>query len=67
MVERTALATFGSQSVESVSSVDDALAKFWRPVHVLLFASSVELAAVMVALPPRAMLLPLTVTDEFCN
>ena len=37
------------------------LAKFWRPVQVLLFAKSVEEAAVMVADPPAVITVPFTV------
>lgn len=39
----------------------------FTPLKVLLLASNVEDAAVMVALPPRATLEPLIVTAEFCN
>jgi hypothetical protein len=52
LVERTPLVTPVSQVVPSVASVAVALLKVLRPVHVLLLARSVELAALTVILPP---------------
>ena len=57
--------------VANVESVEEALAKVERPVKtlapekVLLFASNVDDAAVIVAEPPSAIEEPLTVTLEF--
>src|SRR6202142_625845 len=44
-----------AQPVVIVPSVDEEFAKFCSPVHVLLFARSVEEAAVMVNVPPAVM------------
>ena len=49
--------------VPSVASVDDALAKFCKPVQELLFARSVDDAAVMVNEPPAVTEVPLIVAS----
>ena len=54
-------------NVVEVALVNVVLAKLLVPEKVLLFARSVELAAVMVMEPPNETLEPFTVTDEFCN
>ena len=67
LVERTALFNPENQVVVKVVRVELAFAKFSRPVHVLLLASRVELAAVIVMEPPNETPEPLIVTEEFCN
>lgn len=53
-------------TLESVRAVVEPL-KMFPPVQVLVFARSVEEAAVIVSEAPRAIVVPLTVTDELAR
>ena len=64
---RSVLARLVIANVVEVAFVNVVLAKALAPEKVLLFARSVEDAAVIVPELPREMPVPLTVTLEFCN